>query len=120
MRKGMDRRGKDVQRDKEEGEMDMRELMERGFLAGIGALSLTREKVQALVDDLVKRGEIRRDEAKGLADRLVKRGEEEREVLRKLVRDEAERVLGAVSLATKEDIAALSKKIETLAKRSGQ
>ena len=100
--------------------MDTRELIERVFLAGMGAFSLTREKVQALVDDLVNRGGIERDDAKGLADRLVKRGEEEREVLRKLVRDEARHVLGTMDLATKEDIAALSKRIETPAKRSGQ
>ncbi|PKO24022.1 MAG: hypothetical protein CVU38_01000 [Chloroflexi bacterium HGW-Chloroflexi-1] len=100
--------------------MKTRKLLEKGFYAGVGVLSLTREKARALVDDLVKRGEARHDAAEELVDRWVKRGEEERAALHKLVEDEIERALGAVDLATKEDIAALSKQIETLAQRLGQ
>ena len=100
--------------------MNMRELVEKTMLAGIGALSLTRERARALVDDLVERGEARHEAAEKLVDRWVKRGEEEREALHKLVKDEIERALGAVNLATKEDIAALSKQMETLAQRLGQ
>jgi polyhydroxyalkanoate synthesis regulator phasin len=98
--------------------MNTRELIEKGFYAGIGVLSLTKEKARALADDLVKRGEARQDEVEELVDRWAKRGEEERETLRKLVKDETERALGAANLATKADITALNKKIETLTQRS--
>jgi polyhydroxyalkanoate synthesis regulator phasin len=100
--------------------MNTRELIEKGFYAGIGVLSLTKEKARALADDLVKRGEARQDEVEELVDRWAKRGEEERETLRKLVKDETERALSAVSVATKADIAALNKKIETLTERLGK
>ncbi|HOW79749.1 MAG TPA: hypothetical protein PK406_09900 [Verrucomicrobiota bacterium] len=95
--------------------MNTRELIRKGFYAGIGVLSLTREKAWVLADALVKRGETRYDEVEALVGRWVNRGEQEREALRKRVRGEIERALSAGDFATKEDIAALSKKVEALA-----
>lgn len=95
----------------------MRELMERGLLIGLGALTLTRERAQAFVDDLVQRGEARRGEARDLVDRLVKRGEEERAGLRKLVRTELESAMVRMNLATRKDLEALSQKIEEMAEK---
>ena len=95
----------------------MRDLIEKGFLIGLGALTLTRERAQAIVDDLVKRGEARREEARDLVDRLVKRGEEERAGLRKLVRTEVEDAMAGMNLATRKDLEALSQKIDELAEK---
>ncbi len=97
----------------------MRDLIEKGFLVGLGALTLTREKAQSIVEELVKTGEARREEVKGLVDRLVTRGEEERAELQKLVRAEVESVVEGMSLATQKDIEALSKKIDGLVKKLG-
>ncbi len=97
--------------------MNTRELVEKGFYAGIGMLSLTREKAKAVVDDLVKRGEVRRDEAQDLVDRLTARGEEERQALHKVVKEETERVLSGLNLASSKDIDTLGKRIEALGKR---
>lgn len=95
-------------------DVSLRELMERGLLAGIGMLSLTREKAQAMVDEMVNRGEVKRDESKGLVDRLVQRGHDERSSFRKLFRDEMGRAAHDLNLATKDDLQALEKKIEAL------
>jgi polyhydroxyalkanoate synthesis regulator phasin len=95
----------------------VRDLIEKGFLVGLRALTLTREKAQSIVDGLVKKGEARRDEARGLVDRLVTRGEEERAELQKLVRAKVENIVEGMSLATQKDIEALSKKIDGLARK---
>ena len=97
--------------------MNMRELVEKTMLGGIGVLSLTREKAEAVVDKLMKRGEVRRDEAKDFVDRLTARGEEDRQALRKVVKEETERVLSVLNLATSKDIDTLGKKIEALGKQ---
>ena len=49
----------------------LRELVEELFLAGLGAALLTREKAEALVDDLVARGHVSKEDARQLADELV-------------------------------------------------
>ncbi len=97
-----------------EGDFSMRDLMERGILASVGMLSLTREKAQSVVDELVKRGEVKRDESKGLVDRLVQRGDEERGNFRKLVHEELGKVAHELNLATRDDVKALEKKVEAL------
>ena len=82
----------------------MKSLLEKGFLAGIGLLSMTREKAQKVIDELTQEGELQKNEVKEWVDQLSNRGEEERQALRKLVRDELKKVLDEMGLATKEDI----------------
>ena len=82
----------------------MKSVLEKGFLAGIGLLSMTREKAQKVIEELTHEGEVQKNEVKEWVDQLSSRGEEERQALRKLVRDEVKKVLDEMGLATKEDI----------------
>jgi polyhydroxyalkanoate synthesis regulator phasin len=82
----------------------MKTLLEKGFLAGIGLLSMTREKAQKIMEELSHEGELQKNEVKEWVDQLSNRGEEERQALRKLVRDELKKVLDEMGLATREDI----------------
>ena len=88
----------------------MTTLLEKGFLAGIGLLSMTREKAQTIFDELSHEGEVQKNEVKQWVDQLSDRGEEERQALRKLIRDEMKKVLDDLGLATKEDIQKLLEK----------
>lgn len=88
----------------------MKTLLEKSFLAGIGLLSMTREKAQKIIEDLSHEGELQKGEVKQWVDQLSDRGEEERQALRKLIRDEMKKVLDDMGLATKEDIQKLLEK----------
>ncbi len=90
----------------------MTSLLEKGFLAGIGLLSMTREKAQKIVDELSHEGELQRSEVKQWVDQLSDRGEQERQALRNMIRDEMKKVLDEMGLATKEDIQKLIDKQE--------
>lgn len=62
----------------------IRDLIEKTFLAGMGAAALTKDRVQELVEDLVRRGQLNSDEGREVVDRLVNRSREEaRTVLKK-------------------------------------
>ncbi len=98
----------------------MRKWFETGLLMSLGALSLTREKAEAFVEEIVGRGEARREEAHELVDRLMRRGEEERKALRKLIRDETKGVLKELDLARRSDVASLSRKLDALTKELSQ
>ncbi len=88
----------------------MKSLFEKGFLVGIGLLSMTREKAQQVIEELSHEGEVQKGEMKQWVDELSDRGEEERQALRKLIRDEVKKVLDEMGLATKEDIQKLLEK----------
>ena len=51
----------------------MARLIERSLLLGLGALTLTRDKVNHFVDKLIEEGEVKPEEAPGIVDRLVTR-----------------------------------------------
>ena len=88
----------------------MTSLLEKGLLAGIGLLSMTREKAEKVIDELSREGEVQKGEMKQWVDQLSDRGEEERQALRNLIRDELKKVLDDMGLATKEDIQKLMEK----------
>ena len=88
----------------------MKTLLEKGFLAGIGLLSMTREKAQQIIEVLSHEGEVQKSEVTRWVDQLSNRGEEERQALRKLIRDEMKKVMDEMGLATKEDIQKLLEK----------
>ena len=90
----------------------MKTLLEKGFLAGIGLLSMTREKAQQIIEDLSHEGEVQKGEVKQWVDKLSDRGEEDGQALRKLIHDEIKKVMDDMGLATKEDIQKLPEKQE--------
>ncbi len=91
----------------------MGKWIERSMLLGLGVFNLTRDKVARFVDRLVEEGEVRPEEAPSVVDRLVARGEEEREELRKLMRQELDRMIPV----SRQDIEELNRKIDELAAR---
>lgn len=95
----------------------MRTIFERSFLVGIGLLSMTHEKANKVVDEMIQRGEVQRDDAKKWVERLAQRGDEERQAIHKLIHDEVRSALDELDLATKQDVQDLAAKIETLDKQ---
>ncbi len=98
----------------------MFDFLERGFLATVGALSLSREKIQETVDQLVARGDLNLDQGKQLVEKLVKRGQEERETMRGLVRQEVQKVIGEMDLVSHRDFEVLNEKLDALLKKPKQ
>ncbi len=98
----------------------MFDFLERGFLATVGVLSVSREKVQEVVDQMVARGELNLDEGKQLVDKMVKRGQEERETMRGLVHQEVQKVVGELDMVSRKDFQVLNDKLDALLKKLDQ
>ncbi len=92
----------------------LKEHLERSLLLSIGLLSLTREKAQRVVDEMVKQGSAAREEAKELTEKLVQRGEEERRTVRKMIREEVNQALHDLNLATADEVAELRAELAAL------
>lgn len=92
----------------------IREFVEQSMLMGLGAVSLTRETAQNIVDEMVKRGQAQREEASDMVEQLLQRGEKERNTLRRLVREEVQEVLKELQLPTHADMKAIEKKLDAI------
>ncbi len=80
--------------------MDIRELLQKSVYFGLGLAAYSRDKIESLVEDMVRRGEVAQKDARQLAADLVKKGEEQREELRHLIRSEIAAALKEAGLAT--------------------
>ncbi len=95
----------------------MEKLIEKMVLAGLGVLTLTKEKAEKLVEDLVKRGEVARKDQPEFVKELLEKGKGTRIEIEKIVEKTVTNVLGKLNIPTKSDIDTLMKKIEGLAKK---
>ena len=93
-----------------------RDLAERLVLGGVGALALTADRVDALVDALVARGGMQRDVARSVVDDLTGRWREDAKRAGRRS-STAQGLLRELGLVTKADIEDLELRIAQLEHR---
>lgn len=92
----------------------MSDLLKRAISLGWGLTVVSKEKVERIVDDLVKRGELAPTESKALIERLMSRGEEDLGHVKTLVREQIARGLEELDVPSQKDIRALEQRIAVL------
>jgi polyhydroxyalkanoate synthesis regulator phasin len=80
----------------------------------IGATEATRKKATKAVQRLVGKGVVSAGQVQGMAEELIRTSLANREAMTKLVRYEVDRALGAVGLATAEEVGSLTERVQSL------
>ena len=86
-------------------------MLRRALLLGIGALSWSRDRAEAMVDDLIQHGQLDSGERDGVIDALVERGRRDQENLRAFVSEQVSRAVRAMPVATKDDLRQLEERL---------
>ncbi len=92
----------------------MRDTMRKLLYAGIGVFSITREKAEQVINELVDKGQVSREEAQDMVDDLVKKGEEERENIRQSIKEEIANASQNIGLVTRKEFNELKNRVEAL------
>jgi polyhydroxyalkanoate synthesis regulator phasin len=95
----------------------MEELWRKAKLFGLGVLDFTREKVEAVVADMVKRGELSEQETPQAVAELMERAKSEQDVFMDKLRAMVEKVISGAGLARSADLEALEKRVADLEKK---
>ncbi|SEU12707.1 phasin family protein [Paenibacillus sp. NFR01] len=95
----------------------MSDLFKKAISLGVGLTIVSKEKVEKVVDELVKKGELAPSESKALVDRLVERGEEERGAFKTAVTEQVQRILKELKVPAQSDLAVLEERIAELERR---
>jgi polyhydroxyalkanoate synthesis regulator phasin len=95
----------------------VRDLLERIALAAVGAVALTKERADALADELADRGVARRDEARTLIDDASARWRGDATRLGERAGATLDGIFREVGLVTKEDVEELELRIAQLEHR---
>ncbi|GGN93572.1 phasin family protein [Saccharibacillus kuerlensis] len=95
----------------------MSDLLKKALSLGIGLTVASKEKVEKVVDDLVKKGEIAPSESKAVVSKLIERGEEERSAIKGMVQEQVRRVLQDLDVPAGSDVVSLEQRIAVLEQR---
>ncbi len=93
------------------------DLFKRAFLAGLGALSLSREKAKEMIDELVKNGEVKKDEGKAMLDDLLKRAETAQKEVEKSVKTQVQGAYRKMNLASLDHVKKMERRLQELEKK---
>jgi len=96
------------------GDEDMFKLGRKTFLAGLGMLSLTKERANEIAQELIKKGELSQSESKEFVIDLLDKAEKEKDKLLEKIRPEIEKSLEKMNFASKKYLDNLEKKIDEL------
>lgn len=97
----------------------IRDLIERTFLVGVGAAAFTKDRVQELVEEFVRRGELSSDEGRDLVDRLVTRSRDEARSAMKKADSSLQGALRDLGLSTRREAEELEARVRQLEHRLG-
>ena len=95
----------------------MSDLIKKTILAGLGALSFSREKAEKLAKDLVKRGELAKTEEAKFVKDLMNRAEKSRVDIEKRIEKIVKEILVKLDIPTRKELEALKAKVNKLSKK---
>jgi polyhydroxyalkanoate synthesis regulator phasin len=90
----------------------MLDVIKKSIFAGIGALALTEEKVQEVIDEFVQKGQISQKEAESLVSEVQKVVDQHKTKLTTMIDEQVKRILAELHLVTKDDLVELEKSLK--------
>lgn len=95
----------------------MFEALDKLMLAGLGAMSMTREKAEEIFDEYVEKGKAQKEQRSGFVKDVMDQAEKAKTDLEKTISEQLEKALVKQPLATKEDIKRIEEKLDQLLAR---
>lgn len=93
---------------------DMNEMFQKVMLLGIGAASMTREKIEELINDMVEKGKLTADEGKEMLEQTTEKAKRESSNIKEMAADTYQDALRAMNLASRDSVADLERRLEVL------
>jgi len=89
-------------------------LFDKMVNLGLGAISLTKERAEFFIDEMVERGEISKEDAKQTVDDIMKKGQEQRDEVRNMIREEIDSWKSRFGVVTRAELDKLTERIKEL------
>ena len=90
----------------------MKELLRKAWFFGLGVVDATKEKAEALVAEMVKRGEVSQQESPQVVDQILAKAQEAQKALVEKVKN----AIADMKLARAADLESLEKRVAALEK----
>jgi polyhydroxyalkanoate synthesis regulator phasin len=92
----------------------MFETLDKMMLAGLGAISMTRERAEKIFDEYVSRGKLEKESRTGFIKEIMDTADRNRQELEKLIGKQVRETVEHLNIPTRDDIQRLEQKIDKL------
>jgi polyhydroxyalkanoate synthesis regulator phasin len=92
----------------------MFETLDKVMLAGLGAMSMTKEKAEQIFDEYVEKGKAQKEHRAGFVKDVMDQAEKAKTDLEKVISEQIEKAMGKQPMATKDDIKRIEAKLDQL------
>jgi polyhydroxyalkanoate synthesis regulator phasin len=96
----------------------MFETLDKLMLAGLGALTMTRERAEKMFDEYVSKGQAEREARSGFVKEVMDNADRTRAEFQRLVADQVRQTVNNLHLATKDDLLRIELKLDQLLAKS--
>ena len=96
-------------------EKKMFDLIKKAMFTGLGLAFMTKEKVEEISKEIVKKGKLSETEGKEFIDELQKKSEEAKEKVEAQIESVVKETLKKMDIATRDDFLRVEKQLEDLA-----
>jgi polyhydroxyalkanoate synthesis regulator phasin len=93
---------------------DMKELLHKAWLFSVGVFDFTKDKVEALVQEMVRRGEITQQEGPEAVKQLLAKAQEAQQAMVAKVKEVAKNAIDEIKVAKASDLETLEKRVAAL------
>ncbi len=97
--------------------MSVMDVIRKSLYFGIGAAAFSAEKLKALADDMVARGEMSSDEAKKFVDDMTQKAEDEKRTVQEWINERVSRMLQQAGAAQAARVEQLEARVAELERR---
>ena len=92
----------------------MFETLDKVMLAGLGAMSMTKEKAESIFDEYVEKGKAQKEHRAGFVKEMMDHAEKAKTDLEKVISEQVEKAMTKQPMATKDDIKRIEAKLDQL------
>ena len=92
----------------------MFETLDKLMLAGLGAVSMTREQAEKIFQEYVSRGKVEKEARTGFVKEIVETADKTRKDLEQLISEQVRKAVDKVQVATRDDIKRVEEKLDQL------
>lgn len=95
----------------------MLETIKRTFFTGLGVYSVTKDKVDSLVSELIEKGNVTEEEGRKLSVEMLKAVERSKTEIDKMIDNRISRAIEKMDLARNSDLERINENIEILKRK---
>ena len=96
----------------------MLDFIRKTYLFGLGLTTVTREKIEEIVDELVSRGEVAEKDRSHVMEDLLKRAREEQQKLSAAVKETVRNAIGELGIPSRKAFDELARRVDEIERQS--